>query len=150
MQETAGDVLVRHRALAERIAFGLCRERASSVVARAAAELADEPTNGLRERFLRRVIELAGASEGSTASEDATTLFGREVFERAHVRWQTLESHVAALPAEDFALFEARFQTRATHTEIAARFGDPAQAVAARERALVERLRRAQDQGGGR
>ncbi|MCE9594297.1 MAG: hypothetical protein K8S98_08885 [Planctomycetes bacterium] len=150
MQETAGDVLVRYRALAERVAFGLCRERASAVVARAAVELASEPPAGLRERFLRRVIELANEPAGSLAAEDATTLFGREVFERAHARWHALEVAAGGLPVDDFALFEARLQRRETHAAIAARSGQPAQAVAARERAVVERLRHAVDPGGRR
>jgi DNA-directed RNA polymerase specialized sigma24 family protein len=143
MQATAGDVLVRYRALAERIAAGLCGADAASVVARATQQLADAPVAGLRERFLRSVVELASAPREPAPDVDATTLFGSEVFARAHARWRSIESRLTGLPKAEFELFEARFQARASHADIAARSGEPAAAVAARERALVERLRQA-------
>ncbi|MBI5433094.1 MAG: hypothetical protein HZA52_09720 [Planctomycetes bacterium] len=157
-QETAGDVLVRYRALAERVATGLGAAHASAVVARATAEFAaasaGEDPRTLPSRFLRRVIALAGSAPDQPAdalpdapTSDATTLFGGDVFGRAHARWRALEAHVVALPAAEFELFTARFQARARHAEIAERRGEPAQAVASRERALLERLRRARDAG---
>lgn len=136
---------MRHRALAERLASSGSGARAPAVVARATTELAGAPVAGLRERFLRRVLELASepheaAAEGSTG--DATTLFGADVFQRAAARWRELEGRLVALPVADFDFFVARFQARTTHTELATRGGEPVQGVAARERAWLERLRR--------
>ncbi|MCC6409981.1 MAG: hypothetical protein IT453_22695 [Planctomycetes bacterium] len=169
-QETAADVLVRYRALAERVATGLGAAHASALVARATAEFAAAPageeTRTLPSRFLRRVIDLAGSAGGASPggtplalgdaqpldpagapASDATTLFGGDVFGRAHARWRALEALVVALPEAEFELFSARFQARARHAEIAERRGEPAQAVASRERALLEHLRRAREAG---
>lgn len=141
---------MRYRALAERLAEGLAGARATSIVARATTELARDPAAGadptLRARFLRRVIELAGETEApsdAANAADATTLFGADVFERAHERWRDLETRLVALDRPEFDFFVARFQSRRTHAELSAAAGAPLQSVVARERAWLERLRRA-------
>lgn len=140
---------MRYRALAERLAAGLAGGRAASIVARATTELARDPAASadpaLRTRFLRRVIELAGAPEspaGETEASDATTLFGADVFERAHERWRDLETRLVALDRPEFDFFVARFQSKRTHAELSAAAGEPIQAAVARERAWLERVRR--------
>lgn len=147
---------MRYRALAERIATGLAGPRAAAIVARATTELARDPGAGadprLVTRFLRRVIELSGAPEEAPAQEevaDATTLFGADVFQRAHERWRALEERLVALDRPEFDFFVARFQSKRSHAELSAAAGEPIQATVARERAWLDRLRRAAPAGPG-